>query len=271
MSISKSDLGLLIYTVYQLLTVILLVNLLIAMMGNTYDTVKEEATQQYLVYQSKLLEEYSNKITSVAEIPPFNIVWLAFIPVHIGVGTVLKALLWVFQSFRPKQHSFSLPYEAWINSVLFRSETTNTATHHPSPRHDFESPAPHTAAALCCARGGGQEHDLEALRRPAGCVRSRPRRPVSRPFAPPSRLRNLEWQFHSGSTGPNSSESIVIRAKTLNWGRYFLHGLWFALRPLNHLGLQLSLLPKTTGGARCLRAQFQPRCAGNTPGCCRIV
>ena len=58
----------LMFALYQLMLVILLVNLLIAMMSHTYDDVQDAALNEWLVERARLLLDYTDKIHNVAEV-----------------------------------------------------------------------------------------------------------------------------------------------------------------------------------------------------------
>jgi len=63
--------GVLVILLYSLITQVMLVNLLIAMMGDTYSAVKENSDKEWKFYRYSLIVDYQ---TSSAYPPPFNIV-----------------------------------------------------------------------------------------------------------------------------------------------------------------------------------------------------
>jgi hypothetical protein len=63
-----------LFFVLQTLIVILLVNLLVAMMSNTYDAIEEQNEEEWLVAQSGLLNDFALKIRSVGDLPLFNLI-----------------------------------------------------------------------------------------------------------------------------------------------------------------------------------------------------
>ena len=75
----QSSVGVLLFILFQTLTSIMLINLLIAMMSSTYEYVKDESLQQWLVQKAVLLQDYSIGIKSLKNLPPFN---LFFAPVR---------------------------------------------------------------------------------------------------------------------------------------------------------------------------------------------
>ena len=68
LSRAQAGFGMLMFALYQLMLVILLVNLLIAMMSHTYDDVQDAALNEWLVERARLLLDYTDKIHNVAEV-----------------------------------------------------------------------------------------------------------------------------------------------------------------------------------------------------------
>jgi len=64
--------GVIVILVYSLITQVMLVNLLIAMMGDTYSAVKENSDKEWKFYRYSLVIDY---ITSSAYPPPFNLIF----------------------------------------------------------------------------------------------------------------------------------------------------------------------------------------------------
>ena len=74
----------LLFGALQILLVILLVNLLVAMMSNTYDGIETENENEWLVAQSGLLNDFALKIRGVSDLPLFNIVGLGWKLLRVG-------------------------------------------------------------------------------------------------------------------------------------------------------------------------------------------
>ena len=64
--------GMPLFIILLLLALIVLVNLLIAMMGHTYETVLEEAEAEFRLAKTGIVNEYSDEMGSVMELPVLN-------------------------------------------------------------------------------------------------------------------------------------------------------------------------------------------------------
>jgi len=87
----QTRLGVIVILIYSLITQVMLVNLLIAMMGDTYSNVKENSDKEWKFYRYSLVIDY---ITSSAYPPPFNLVLgpITFIQARIRATTVKARL-----------------------------------------------------------------------------------------------------------------------------------------------------------------------------------
>jgi hypothetical protein len=82
-----------LFVVLQMFLVVLLVNLLVAMMSNTYDSIEVENEREWLVAQSGLLDDFALKIRSLGDLPLFNVPSLAWRLLKIGkVKTFIQSL-----------------------------------------------------------------------------------------------------------------------------------------------------------------------------------
>eukprot|EP00026_Physarum_polycephalum_P002417 Phypoly_transcript_02423.p1 GENE.Phypoly_transcript_02423~~Phypoly_transcript_02423.p1 ORF type:complete len:677 (+),score=49.57 Phypoly_transcript_02423:663-2693(+) len=72
---TRTRFGVIVVLVYSLVTQVMLVNLLIAMMGNTYTVVKDNADKEWKFYHYTLVTDYSASSTCP---PPFNIIYLIY-------------------------------------------------------------------------------------------------------------------------------------------------------------------------------------------------
>jgi hypothetical protein len=68
----ETSIGVAVVLVYSLITQVMLVNLLIAMMGDTYSAVKENSDKEWKFYRYSLVIDY---ITSSPYPPPFNLLF----------------------------------------------------------------------------------------------------------------------------------------------------------------------------------------------------
>jgi len=75
-TMNKSYLGVALLAIYALISQIMLVNLLIAMMGNTYTEVKENSDKEWQFYRYVIVYEYK---ASSAYPPPFNFIVAPFV------------------------------------------------------------------------------------------------------------------------------------------------------------------------------------------------
>ena len=78
----------LLFGALQILLVILLVNLLVAMMSNTYDGIETENENEWLVAQSGLLNDFALKIRGVSDLPLFNIFGLGWKLLRVRVQLI---------------------------------------------------------------------------------------------------------------------------------------------------------------------------------------
>eukprot|EP01111_Echinosteliopsis_oligospora_P005886 TRINITY_DN1962_c0_g1_i2.p1 TRINITY_DN1962_c0_g1~~TRINITY_DN1962_c0_g1_i2.p1 ORF type:complete len:1043 (+),score=331.07 TRINITY_DN1962_c0_g1_i2:218-3346(+) len=70
---AQSAIGIPLIAIYALVAQVMLVNLLIAMMGDTYSDVYDNSTKEWKFYRMTLVEEYS---TSSVYPPPFNLIFV---------------------------------------------------------------------------------------------------------------------------------------------------------------------------------------------------
>jgi len=68
----NTGIGVILISIYALISQVMLVNLLIAMMGDTYSTVKENADKEWKFYRYGLVTEF---ISTSAYPPPFNLIF----------------------------------------------------------------------------------------------------------------------------------------------------------------------------------------------------
>jgi hypothetical protein len=73
----STPIGVVLLCLYSLIAQIMLVNLLIAMMGNTYNSVSENANKEWKFYRYRIITDYINSSPCP---PPFNLIGIIFNP-----------------------------------------------------------------------------------------------------------------------------------------------------------------------------------------------
>eukprot|EP01049_Picozoa_sp_SAG25_P019068 SAG25_NODE_5806_length_619_cov_1.392308_1_plen_206_part_11 len=69
-----------VYTVYLVMSQVLLLNLLIAMFSSTYERVKEHETDEWRLARAQIILEYSNEVRGVLELPVLNLLGVLLLP-----------------------------------------------------------------------------------------------------------------------------------------------------------------------------------------------
>lgn len=87
-TLSQTQFGAAIVSIYALISQIMLVNLLIAMMGDTFNTVKENSAKDWRFSRYSFIEEYTN---SSFHPPPFNVF---IVPIKYVVQSSERILEW---------------------------------------------------------------------------------------------------------------------------------------------------------------------------------